>query len=90
MFPMSDRYGDMDLEDLDEEGATELAPEDGRVLNFTRDSSRLEERTFEEDFSRELDEALAEQEGAFLDQVDLEEIEEDYQAYLRSHNPDDL
>jgi hypothetical protein len=52
MFPGSDQYGDMNLEDVDEfEG---LEPDYARPINPLGKFERSEFRTFERDFEEEL------------------------------------
>lgn len=83
MFTNSDRYGDMDLEDVTEfEG---LAPEDGKELNFLGRFDRQEVHTFEQDFESELGSLLdVADEGPTLN--DDEQEAADYEAWVFSRS----
>lgn len=77
----SDRYGDLDIEDLDE--FQELEPEDyahdggfDPMAGFQRD----EVRSFERDFERELEEDDYYDEEAPLDVADMSEEWGDYDS----------
>jgi len=68
MITLSDRYGDLDADDLDEnrveDGDTyfSLEPDDDKEINFDRTFQRGETRSFEADFGYQLDETLADME----------------------------
>jgi hypothetical protein len=57
MVTLSDRYGDLNLEDIDEfEG---LEPDDEKAIDFDKTFQRGEVRSFESDFGHQLDSTLA-------------------------------
>lgn len=79
MYPTSDRFGDLDLEEvLDFEG---LEPNDEREIDFNPRPGYSEVRSFEEDFDDELEASLADEEDELPDEGSEEE---DYQAWLAS------
>ena len=64
MYTISDRYGDLNLEDLDDnreedgESFFSLEPDDDREIDFDKTFQRGEVRSFEKDFGYQLDESL--------------------------------
>jgi hypothetical protein len=60
MYTPSDRYGDLDIEDITE--LEELPADDGKELNFNSDKLfyRSEARSFERDLMREFEEIYGE------------------------------
>lgn len=69
MHTPSDRYGDMDLDDLDENRTEDgepyfsLEPDDDKEIDFDKTFQRGEVRSFETDFGYQLDSSLADLEA---------------------------
>lgn len=65
MHTLSDRYGDLDIEELDEnriedgDGYFGLEPDDEREIDFEKTFQRGEVRSFESDFGYQLDSTLS-------------------------------
>ena len=83
MMAVSDRYGDLDLEDVEEfEG---LEPETEAEIDFDKTFQRAEVRSFEADFGYLLDQTLAEldKDKSEWDEYDEAQAEEDYKTFGR-------
>jgi hypothetical protein len=84
MITLSDRYGDINLEDIEEfEG---LEADDEREIDFEKTFQRGEARSFEEDFGYQLDSTLAsmeEQEPEWDEFNDAAQEQEDYESWQR-------
>lgn len=83
MITLSDRYGDLMLEDVEE--FETLAPDDEKPIDFDGTFQRGETRSFEADFGHQLEEALAILENSTpeWDEYDEAEAQTDYEAYHR-------
>lgn len=78
MFTASDRYGDLGWEDeTDPLDGLELEPDDGHSVDLDLVQQRGEENSFEEDFGKELDSVMDEEDYIEPDESEFDQIEEE-------------
>ena len=81
MITLSDRYGDLTLEDVEEfEG---LEPDNEKEIDFESTFTRGETRSFDKDFGDQLDQTLAELEAEESEWPEFEEISSDQFETIR-------